>query len=308
MKCLLTVDIFNTYRLCVVKLCVYLGSFFGDMDESKKWLIHPNLSPEELQKQQQSQQQHMQGQCAECEKYKVIINEYIQQLNDEKKAMDETILMVEKLETDHKIQINELKLLLNFEKDKVLMLEKSLETERKARIEDLYKQDRERKDYDHISKDYELVNTLNRDMISEFEVLKNENNSLTSTLKILQENKQTILEELKKYEEQLTELEANNQNLRKRLYDTESQRDKYQILIDKLKEKVSILTTQAMTSHHKLSNNSNMKSYKKFLKSSQPTLSTSSSTTSPRAPAPTRSSPSSILLNPIQGTQSTVRK
>lgn len=164
-----------------------------------------------------------------------------------KKAMDETILLVDKMENDHKKEINELKLLLNFEKDKVVMLEKSLDTERKARMEEIYKQDRQTKDFDYVSKDYEIISNLNRDMVLEFEALKNENSALGISVKSLQDNKQTLLNELKKYEEQVAELENQNTNLRKRLYETESQRDTFQIQIDKLKDKVSSLSVETLT-------------------------------------------------------------
>jgi chromosome segregation ATPase len=206
------------------------------MEEPKKWRISPAEVPQETV-----------DSCASCEKMKLMMQDYRLQLDEEKKAMDETILLVEKLERDHKIQMNEMRILLNFEKDKVIMLEKSLETERKARIEDIYKQDRERKDFDYVSKDYEVVNNLNREMVTEFEVLKNQNSVLTTTLTSLQENKQSLLTELKKYEEQVTELENHNQSLRKRLYETETQRDKFQIKIEKLKEKVSALSLEMMS-------------------------------------------------------------
>jgi chromosome segregation ATPase len=213
-----------------------------DENEPKKWLISPIISPEQLKREQEQREREK---CQDCEKNKEMMHEYLRQLNEEKKAMDETILMVEKLEREHKSEINELRLLLNFEKDKVVMLQKSLEKERKARIEDLYKQDRERKDFDYVSKDYEAVNALNQEMISEFEVIKNENLVLSTTLKSLQDNKETILNELKKYEDQVNDLETQNQSLRKRLYDTETQRDKFQIHIEKLKLKIANLNAEA---------------------------------------------------------------
>jgi chromosome segregation ATPase len=211
----------------------------SEMNESKKWLISAAVT--------ESATQESVPNCTECEKMKLMMQDYRQQLEEEKKAMDETISLVERLERDHKIQINEMRILLNFEKDKVIQLEKSLETERKARIEDIYKQDRERKDFNYISKDYEIVNNSNQEMITEFEIIKNQNTSLTTSLSSLQENKQSLLIELKKYEEQVTDLENHNQSLRKRLYEAETQRDKYQIQIVKLKEKVSALSLESMS-------------------------------------------------------------
>jgi chromosome segregation ATPase len=233
-----------------------------DENEPKKWLMTPIISPEQLQREQEQREKEK---CQVCEKNKEMMEEYRRQLNEEKKAMDETILLVEKLEAEHKSEIKELRLLLNFEKDKVIALEKSLEKERKARIEDLYKQDRERKDFDYVSKDYEVVNALNQEMISEFEVIKNENLVLSTSIKSLQENKETILNELKKYEDQVNELETQNQSLRKRLYDTETQRDKFHIHIEKLKIKISNLNAEATRGMLKQSSGSQGNYKKKFI-------------------------------------------
>lgn len=214
-------------------------------NHDKKWLF--SISNEQKNKNNENNEEKYQNKCELCEKNNYIIEELRNQLNEEKKAMDETILLVDKMENDHKKEINELKLLLNFEKDKVVMLEKSLDTERKARMEEIYKQDRQTKDFDYVSKDYEIISNLNRDMVLEFEALKNENSALGISVKSLQDNKQTLLNELKKYEEQVAELENQNTNLRKRLYETESQRDTFQIQIDKLKDKVSSLSVETLT-------------------------------------------------------------
>ena len=209
------------------------------MSESKKWVI--SVGSNEVKEEE------MKEKCEKCSKNNDLIEELRNQLEEEKKAMDETILMVERLENNHKKEINELKLLLNFEKDKVIMLEKSLDTERKTRMEEIYKQDRQTKDFDYVTKDYEMISHLNHDMVLEFEALKNENIALGISVKSLQDNKHILLEELKKYEDQVGELELQNTKLRQRLYDIESQRDKFQIQNDKLKEKISALSVETLT-------------------------------------------------------------
>lgn len=139
---------------------------------------------------------------------------------------------------DHSDAIKEQKLLLNFEKDKVIMLEKSIEAERKARMEEIYKQDRQTKDFMFVEKDLSRLNEMNQDMVNEFEAVKKENIALAEAAKQLQDNKDAILLELQRYEIQVTELETANTDLRKRLYNSDAERDRFQVLCDKLKAKL----------------------------------------------------------------------
>jgi chromosome segregation ATPase len=134
--------------------------------------------------------------------------------------------------------MKEQKLLLNFEKDKVIMLEKSIDSERKARMEEIYKQDRQTKDFKFVEKDLSRLNSMNQDMVNEFEAVKKENIALAEVARQLQDNKDSILQELQRYELQVAELEAHNTDLRSRLYNSDAERDKFQVQCDKLKAKL----------------------------------------------------------------------
>mmetsp|Transcript_8669 Transcript_8669/g.12946 ORF Transcript_8669/g.12946 Transcript_8669/m.12946 type:complete len:295 (-) Transcript_8669:54-938(-) len=207
----------------------------GDVEgeEKKKWLIKLPSNEEEEEKQV----------CEECEQKNYIIEQLQEELESERKAMEETIRMVEKLESDHKAQIQELKHTLNFEKDKVVSLERSLHEERKARMQEIYKQDRQSKDFDYIQKDYEKVNIMNQGMSEEYEALKNENIALAEAARQLQENRSSILLELQRYEEQVAELEVTNTDLRKRLYDAEVSRDTFEVKCERLKSRIDAYKT-----------------------------------------------------------------
>ena len=199
-----------------------------EVREGKKWLIQipGGAVEEEVPK------------CEECEKLTFLVEELKTQLENEKRAMDEAIVMVEKMERDHKTALSEQKMLLSFEKDRVILLEKSLEAERKARMEEIYKQDRQSKDFLYVEKDLERSTATTKAMIEEFEAVKKENVALAEAAREIQANKDLILVELQRYEVQLAELEAQNTDLRKRLYASEGEKDILQTQFNRIKTKL----------------------------------------------------------------------
>ena len=139
------------------------------------------------------------------------------------------------------------------------MLEKSLETERKARMEEIYKQDRQTKDFRFVEKDFERVQSMNMDMVSEFEAVKKENIALAEVARQLQDNKESILQELHRYEVQVAELEANNSDLRRRLYNSDAERDRFQLQCDKLKTKLEAQLGSYGSPSHNISSSKTLK-------------------------------------------------
>ncbi len=178
--------------------------------------------------------------CDECEKKSYIITTLEEELIYERKAMDETILSVEKMEAEHKNKIENLNTLLNIEKDKVIALQKTNDMERKARMEDIYKFEKQSRNFEFITRDYERVQVKNSQLLEEIETLRNENISYSGSVSQALASKESLMIELRKYENQLAEFETTNTALRMRLHRAENDRDTYFGLNLKLQRKLDL--------------------------------------------------------------------
>jgi chromosome segregation ATPase len=175
--------------------------------------------------------------CQNCVNNAYIIAELENELRLERKSMDETILLVEKMESEHKKIVDDLKVRLNLEKDRVIALEKTNEMERKARMEDIYKHEKQTRNFEYISKEYERIQKKNSDMLIELEHLHNENIALSGNVNQNQAKKEAVVIELKNYESQVASLDDYNNELRSRLYRAEVENSKLQVLYSKLQKK-----------------------------------------------------------------------
>jgi chromosome segregation ATPase len=176
--------------------------------------------------------------CAECVALKEKVSDLKFELEAEHRDAEKTIRDVEKMEDQHKQEIEKLYRELDFEKDKVVALTSTLDHERKARMQEIYKIERQSLEHDHNMKDYNFINEKNQNLGQEFEAVKRENETLINITKQLQDNKISILEQMKIYETQITELERKNTDLRKRLYDSDNEKDRHKVQAARMKQKL----------------------------------------------------------------------
>jgi len=176
--------------------------------------------------------------CPDCVASEEKIDDLNFELNAERHAADETIRMVEKMEEEHKLEIEKLNMDLNFEKDKVVALTNTLHHERKARMQEIYKIERKTMENDNSMKDYKNINEMNNNLGKEFEAVQSENDTLVKITEELQQNKLHILDQLKTYEDQITDLEKKNNDLRKRLYDADNEKDRHKVQAARMKQKL----------------------------------------------------------------------
>ena len=176
--------------------------------------------------------------CKGCIALEEIIADLKYELDVERQAAEETIVMVKKQEDKHKTEIELLNVDLNLEKDKVVALTNTLDHERKARMQEIYKIERKSLEHEHDMKEFSIVNAKNRNLGDEYEAIKNENETLLKITEELQLNKKQILDQLQIYENQITELEKKNENLRKRLYDSDNEKDRHKVLAARMKQRL----------------------------------------------------------------------
>jgi hypothetical protein len=176
--------------------------------------------------------------CPNCSALEEKVEELAFELEAERHGVEETIRLVEKMELEHKRELEKLNYELNFEKDKVAALHNTLEHERQARMQEIYKQDRQTLEYGHGIKDYNLINEKNSNLSMEFDAVRNENETLIKLTDQLQKNKLDIVEQMKAYEREMTELEKKINVLRKRLYDSDNEKDRHKIQCAKMKQKL----------------------------------------------------------------------
>lgn len=176
--------------------------------------------------------------CIDCSTLREQVHKLSVELDEERQSAEETIVLVEKMERNHKSEIDKLRQELDFEKNKTTALHNSLEHERTSRMQELYKQDRQSIEYDHGMRDYKLVHEKNSSLGKEYDALRSENETLNNIIEELKKSKEDILDQLKTYEHQINELEAKNDSLRKRLYDADNEKDKNKVLYEKMKKKL----------------------------------------------------------------------
>lgn len=176
--------------------------------------------------------------CPDCVAKEGILEDLKFELNAERDAANETILMVEKMEERQRQEIEKLTLQLNIHKDRVAALTDDLEHERNARMQEIYQIERKTMENDHNMKDYKTMNEKNGNLDKELEAFQNENDTLVQVTEELRQNKLELVEQLRVYEDQVTDLEIKNDDLRKRLYDSDNQKDRHKVYASRMKKKL----------------------------------------------------------------------
>ena len=200
----------------------------------EKWRIHG----EEVEEEDDDEDR-----CMGCFELSEKVDDLKFQLQAEVRAADETIIMVQNMEKDHQRLLDLAAAKLNLEKDRVVELSTTLDFERKARMQEMYKAERNSLDFDHSMKEFKNLNSKNSNLGEEYDAIQNENATLVQLTEQLQQNKIDILEQLKIYENDITDLERNNDTLRQRLYDSDNEKDRYKVLAARLKQKLQDKTT-----------------------------------------------------------------
>lgn len=195
----------------------------------EKWRLHGEVEEEE---------DDGEDRCKGCFDLSEIVDDLKFQLQAEHRAADETIVMVQDMEKEHKKLLDLAAAKLNLVKDRVVELNTTLDFERKARMQEMYEAERHSLDHDHSMREFKSLNAKNSNMGEEYDALQSENATLVQLTEQLQQNKIDIVKQLKTYEDDITDLERNNTSLRQRLYDSDNEKERYKVLAARLKQKL----------------------------------------------------------------------
>jgi len=203
------------------------GSHVGQ--DKKYWLVRPTATDEPAVIDSCSCERE--GCQALFRRYRLEVDkvETLQECLDlEKEASEQVIQEVKEMELDYEQQIDALRLEHEARSTQVADLKDALELERKQRMEDIYKLEFLKKDYDTILQDnsdlrHQLVETSRS-----VHDIKIEHKSYSDALSAMQHRNNALNDQLRNRESELFELDGINVMLRMRLHDAETQIDKLQ--------------------------------------------------------------------------------
>lgn len=161
--------------------------------------------------------------CFECRKaHHLYLNEhalneeYLQLLEQERKAMSDTILAVEVLETEHDKKMGDLQALLDSSAEKSHFLSEELEAERKLRLSTVYDRENEKNEAYAYREENKRLTQLAIEMQEDLSDLRRENSELKENLSHALTTKSKLSDQLKQYESEIFQLEKTNTELRTR--------------------------------------------------------------------------------------------
>jgi len=159
-------------------------------------------------------------------------------LQVEKDFMNETIEDIKDMEKDHKKQINDHLISLEIEREKSRKLQEQLDFEMKLRLEDRHKRHMIEEDIRLVLEEKKTLNKTLYDASVELYALRAENEAMKRNTNDAYLAKERIVNQIKEYENQISQYEAINGDLRSRLYDHEIENAKLKRKNDTLKEEL----------------------------------------------------------------------
>ena len=162
--------------------------------------------------------------CYECcrahYKYRhesALAEEYKRLLDCEKQAMQSAIIAVEDMEKEHAEEIENLKVELETERDKVIKYVSELEAERKLRLTQVYKSEAERRASQSVEAERKVIMDRMIGMQEEIEALHLENKRVREFNDSLKTQMGKLNDRAQTYEMDIYTLEKTNAELRLRL-------------------------------------------------------------------------------------------
>jgi len=152
--------------------------------------------------------------------------------------MNETIEDIKDMEKDHKRQINDYIITLDIEKDKTRKLQEQLDFEMKLRMEDSHKRHMVEEDIRLVLEEKKTLNKTLYDASVELYALRAENEAMKRNMNDAYLARERVINQMKEYENQISQYEAVNGDLRSRLYDHEIENAKLKRKNDILKEEL----------------------------------------------------------------------
>ena len=221
-----------------------MKSRMTDVGQDKKyWLVRPTVADEPTVIVIDSCSCERDACQALFRRYRLEVDkvETLQECLDlEKEESEQVILEVKEMELGYEQQIDALRLEHEARSMQVADLKDALELERKQRMEDIYKLEFLKKDYDTILQDNSDLRHQLVEASRSVHDIKIEHKSYADALTAMQHRNNALSDQLRKRESELFELEGINVMLRMRLHDAE-------IHIDKLQS--SCASSQAQNTH-----------------------------------------------------------
>ena len=159
-------------------------------------------------------------------------------LQAEKDFMNETIEDIKDMERDHKKEIHDHLITLEVERDKSRKLQEQLDFEMKIRMEESHKRHLVEEDIKLTLEEKKTLNKTLYDASVELYALRAENDAMKRNVNDAYVARERVINQIKEYEQQISQYEAINGDLRSRLYDHEIENAKLKRKNDILKEEL----------------------------------------------------------------------
>jgi hypothetical protein len=162
--------------------------------------------------------------CLDCRKAShlylrehALNEEYLRLLDQERKAMSETIVAVEKIEKKHTEEVSSLQELLDSSLVKSKLLSEALEMERKLRLSTVYDREADRNEAYGYKEENKRLTSLILEMQEDTSNLRGRSSELEAELLNNKTMRYKLEDQLKEYELKILRLEKSNTDLRARL-------------------------------------------------------------------------------------------